>query len=92
MSKYKITSTLTTICQEIWSNPSLEQGKNTMIEYVNSTGIKDVDKKRIISAVNTCATKRRLDQYVANSILMFEGMGVNKRITESKPTSETVES
>jgi hypothetical protein len=92
MSKFKITSTLTTICQQVWAEPSLDKGKQIMIEHVNSTGIKDADKKRIVSAVNMCATKRRLDQYMANSILMFEGMGLNKKITESKPTSETVES
>jgi hypothetical protein len=91
MSKYKITSTLTVICQQVWVEPSLDKGKQIMIDHVNSTGIKDVDKKRIITAVNMCATKRRLDQYMANSILMFEGMGLNKKITESKPISETVE-
>jgi hypothetical protein len=58
----------------------LEDGKKIILDHIYSTGIKDIDKKKIPNSINGCKSKYKLDYYLANSILMFEGIGLNPKV------------
>jgi len=79
MATKHLKSTLTQICEQVWASKTLEIGKKLILDHVESTDIKPEDKKRITRTVNECKTKYKLDYYLANSILMFEGMGLNPK-------------
>jgi hypothetical protein len=73
----KIQSTLTNVCSEIWGMNDVNLAKETLINYVNGTKVKDEDKKRMINDVSIITSKMKLDRYVANALLKYEGLGVN---------------
>lgn len=80
MATEHLKSTLVKVCEQVWSMKSLEEGRKCIINHIESTGIKPEDKKRILRTINECKTKYKLDYYIANSILMFEGMGLNGKV------------
>ena len=47
-----------------------------MVTYINSKNINEIDKKIMLQNIEVITSKRKLDQYVANSLLKFEGLGI----------------
>lgn len=85
---HKIKSILENICQEVWQESDLNKAKTIVINFIESRNIKDIDKKRMKQTVDVIVSKRKLDQYIANSLLQFEGMSVVKAFaTKSKDDS-----
>ena len=68
----KIVSTLTNVCQNIWKTKCVDTGKKLLTEYVMQSKIKDSDKNKILDSLKTITVKKKLDIYVANSLLKYE--------------------
>jgi hypothetical protein len=70
MKKYNV-STLHTIIQQAWAEPDLNKARYMVKEHINSTQIKS--KETILNTLDTIKSKSKLDFYLANSLLAFEG-------------------
>jgi hypothetical protein len=71
MSKKYNVSTLGEVIQQAWAEPSLVKAKTLVSEHVMNTQIKSKDL--ILQNLEHMDTKRKLDTYLANSLLAFEG-------------------
>jgi len=67
-------STLTIITEQVWSATTAQEAKSTIINYLETTNVKD--KKKMIFDVSQLNSLTRIQFYFANSLLKFEGMGV----------------
>lgn len=73
-SKY-IKSVLEEISKDVFSAKTLQIGKDVIINFINQKNIDLNDKNSILKNVNECKTLIRLQTYICNSLLAFEGMG-----------------
>ena len=71
-------STLNSITEQVWSAATAQEAKNTIINYLETTNVKD--KKKMIFDVSQLNSLTRIQFYFANSLLKFEGMGVGKKV------------
>ena len=71
-------STLTSITEQVWSATTAQEAKSTIINYLETTNVKD--KKKMIFDVSQLTSLTRIQFYFANSLLKFEGMGVGKKV------------
>lgn len=67
-------STLTSITEQVWSAKTAQEAKTTIIDYLETTNVKD--KKKMIWDVSQLTSLTRIQFYFANALLKFEGMGV----------------
>lgn len=76
-TNFKIQSTLLDVVKQVWNTVSLNESKQTIMDYLNNESkIKDVDKLKMKMALSEITSKSRLDMYLANAVLKYEGMGV----------------
>lgn len=78
MSKVQIKSIFEQIASEVFNMRDVNQAKQFVTEFVNNKKIKDEDKKVIIDNVNACKNISRIQSYICNSLLRYEGMSLNK--------------
>lgn len=69
----KITSTLATIASLVWEAKTAQQAKDTLVEHLSNTKVKDRDK--MIEDVQKLRTLEAVHRYTANSLLKYEGLG-----------------
>lgn len=74
----EIESTLTKIIQQVWSEKDLELAKSIINIHICECGIKEEDKTKILNNIKDIKSKNKLDYYMANSLLTYEGKGLNK--------------
>ena len=67
-----ITSTLASIASLVWEAKTAQQAKDTLIEHLRSTQVKDRDK--MIDDVQKLSTLQQVQRYTANSLLKYEGL------------------
>ncbi len=71
----KYESTLTKIAEKVFSAKDFQDAKDIFIKHVSNTKVKDRDKMiQDVSELNSLASIQR---YTANSLLKFEGLGLN---------------
>jgi len=73
-------STLTSITEQVWSAKTAQEAKSTIINYLETTNVKD--KKKMIWDVSQLNSLTRIQFYYANSLLKFEGMGVGNKVAQ----------
>jgi ferredoxin len=78
MNKFQIKSIFEQIAFEVFSIRDVNQAKQFITEFVSNKNIKDEDKKVIIDNVNACKSISRIQSYICNSLLRYEGMSLNK--------------
>jgi F0F1-type ATP synthase delta subunit len=78
MSKVQIKSIFEQIASEVFNMKDVNKAKQFVTEFVNNKKIKDEDKKVIVDNVNACKSISRIQSYICNSLLRYEGMSVNK--------------
>ncbi len=78
MSKVQIKSIFEQISEEVFEMKDVNQAKQFITEFVSNKNIKDEDKKVIIDNVNACKSISRIQSYICNSLLRYEGMSLNK--------------
>jgi len=72
------TSSLERVAQQVWGEQDLNKAKEILIQYVEKSKINDHSKSKIIQNAGKITNKRKLDFYVANSLLNFEKLGVKE--------------
>jgi len=77
-NKQFIKSVLSQVSESVFSAKTLKDGKDVIINFINQKNIDSVDKNTILKNVNECKTLIRLQTYICNSLLAFEGMGSNQ--------------
>jgi ferritin len=78
MSKVQIKSIFEQIAEKIFTMQDKDTAKQFIIEFVNSKGINEHDKKTIINNVESCKNMLKIQSYICNSLLKYEGMSVNQ--------------
>jgi F0F1-type ATP synthase delta subunit len=78
MSKVQIKSIFEQIASEVFNMKDVNKAKQFVTEFVNNKKIKDEDKKVIVDNVNACKSISRIQSYICNSLLRYEGMSLNK--------------
>jgi hypothetical protein len=78
MSKVQIKSIFEQIASEVFNMKDVNKAKQFVTEFVNDKKIKDEDKTVIIDNVNNCKSISRIQSYICNSLLRYEGMSLNK--------------
>jgi hypothetical protein len=76
MSKFKIESILVEVSTQIFSCINLNEGKNIIISLLERKNINEVDKKIILHTLSNIKSLSKLQSYVCNSLLKYEGLGV----------------
>lgn len=74
----KIKSVLEECTEVLFGINDLVQAKEYVINFINNRSIKDTDKVNIIRGVNESKNITRLQTYVCNALLKYEGLSVNK--------------
>ncbi len=74
----EIKSVLEKIVQQAWAEKDLIKSKQMVIDFINETRIKEEDKTKILQTIKEIVSKYKLDYYLANSLLTFEGKGLNQ--------------
>ena len=74
----QIKSIFEQIASQVFNMKDKDEAKRFITEFVNSKGIKDEDKHIIITNVNACPNMYKIQNYICNSLLKYEGMGVQK--------------
>ena len=78
MSKVQIKSIFEQIASEVFNMKDVNKAKQFVTDFVNDKKIKDEDKTVIINNVNNCKSISRIQTYICNSLLRYEGMRLNK--------------
>jgi hypothetical protein len=73
----KYTSTLSQIAEQVFTATTVGQAKSIVTNHIGDTKIKDADKNLIIKNVNELKSLVRVQTYLCNSLLKFEGLGLN---------------
>ena len=73
--KNKNTSVLESVIQEAWQESDLTKAKKIVVEHIENSSIKS--KETVLQNIKTINSKERLDYYLANSLLYFEGHTIN---------------
>lgn len=72
----KIYSTLTEIATEVFVSTNVTDAKSIVTNHIGDTRIKDIDKKTIINNVNKLKSLTKVQTYLCNSLLKYEGLGL----------------
>lgn len=76
-----IKSSLEKIIQQAWAESDLNKAKKLVTDFLETSKIKDEDKKKMITTINNpteIANKARFDRYLANALLSYEGSGLGQ--------------
>ena len=76
MSKFKIESILVEVSTQVFNCTNLNEGKNIIISLLERKNINEVDKKIILHTLSNIKSLSKLQSYVCNSLLKYEGLGV----------------
>jgi len=76
-AKVQIKSVFEQIASNVFTMKDVNQAKVYITEFITNKGINGVDKNIIVNNVNKCNNISQLQRYVCNSLLQYEGMGVN---------------
>jgi hypothetical protein len=74
----KIKSIFEQISEQVFQMRDVNEMKEFTKTFVESKKIKDEDKQRIIQNISEINTANAFHRYICNSLLMYEGMGMNK--------------
>lgn len=74
--KIQIKSIFEKLAEKVFTETNLQKSKQNIIEYVNNSNINETDKTIIIENTNQAKTIIKLQTYICNSLLKYEGMGV----------------
>jgi len=88
MTNIKIKSVLEQIAATVFTMTNVADAKEYISEFINSKDINDKDKASITKAVAEIKSMLKLQTYLCNALLKYEGMGMNK-INKQTAAAET---
>lgn len=74
--KVSIKSVFEQIAGEVFKMNNPQLMKEFIIDFINNTQIKDIDKKIILNNIEKLKTANNIQMYICNSLLKYEGMSV----------------
>ena len=75
-SKISLTSILNNITQDVWKSKDAATAKELISTYVAKSGINQTDKDIMLDTLKDKHTLIDVQQYFANALLKYEGLGV----------------
>ena len=75
--KHQIKSIFEQISEQVFTMTSLEQAKQFVTKFVSDKNINEKDKANILREVNNTKSLFKFQNYICNSLLKYEGMGMN---------------
>jgi hypothetical protein len=78
----KIESTLAKIANVVFETKDFNYAKQVALEHLEESTIKESDRLKMIQEITNTKNLERLQVYVANSLLKYEGLS----LTKTKPT------
>lgn len=85
----KIKSVFEQISEEVFKMKNLEEAKTFVIVFIKSKKINEKNKQTILLELNCSKNLIDFQKYICNSLLKYEGMGMNKLFgSTSQPKSE----
>jgi len=75
----KLESTLTKIAEQVFSAKSVEQAKTIALDFLSESKINEADRKKMIAEIETKKDLVKLQIYIANALLKFEGLSLNDK-------------
>jgi len=76
--KYQIKSIFEQISSTVFSMTDVNEAKAFIINFVNDKNINETDKIQILNNIQPIKSITKLQTYLCNSLLKYEGMSVNK--------------
>lgn len=76
--KVQITSIFAEISEKVFLMKNLDEAKTFIIDFVEGKQINKVDKKKILHETDNAKTLVKLQTYIANACLRYEGLGMNQ--------------
>lgn len=76
-------STLAQITDQLYLATSVDEAKSIMQAHIESTHIREKDKKKMILELSHLTTLVKVQQYFTNALLRFEGLSVNSYSKET---------
>ena len=64
------------VTPEVFAMTNVTEAKAFITDFVNQKRINESDKRLILNNLDTIKSMSRLQQYICNSLLKYEGMGV----------------
>lgn len=74
----KIKSIFEQISSQVFTMTDLSQAKTFVTEFVSQKGIKEEDKSLILNSIKDIKSIVKFQTYICNSLLKYEGMGMNQ--------------
>jgi hypothetical protein len=75
----KLESTLTKIAEQVFEAKNVEQAKKIALDFLSESKINEVDRKKMIAEIETKKDLVKLQIYIANALLKFEGLSLNDK-------------
>ena len=76
MAKFKIESILAEVSEQVFTCTNLKDGKDIIISLLERKNINEADKKVMLYTLSNIKSLSKLQTYVCNSLLKYEGLGV----------------
>jgi hypothetical protein len=73
----KIKSIFEQIATQVFTMKDVNTAKTFISEFVNGKDINEIDKKLILNNIKDIKHISKLQTYICNSLLKYEGMSVN---------------
>jgi len=86
-----LVSTLDQITTQVFEAKTLDEAKKICLDYLQESKIKEADRLKMISEIEQMKYLHKVQLYVANALLKYEGLGVgnNKPAPNEKPNPES---
>lgn len=82
-----IKSVLEQVSDKVFKAKSLTEAKQIIIDFINEKKIDGEDKKTILKNTEECKTLIKLQTYLTNSLLTYEGLGLGQLNKSAKQAS-----
>lgn len=76
--KFQIKSIFEQIAPKVANIKDLAASRKEILEFVGQSKVNESDKKLIVYNINEAKTVYALQKYIFNSLLKYEGMGMDK--------------
>ena len=73
-----IQSTLTKIAEQVFTAKSCDEAKKIALDYLSESKINEEDRVKMIAEIEQKKDLVKLQTYISNALLKFEGLSVNK--------------
>jgi hypothetical protein len=85
----QLVSTLDNIATQVFEAKTLEQAKTICLNFLKESKIKESDRLKMINEIEQMKYLHKVQLYIANALLKFEGLGVGKPSPIEKLSTES---